>query len=237
MSIKIRAVTFDAYGTILHLKNPFERLMDQLLGIGLRVPLEAAKEAFIREMGYYKEHHLEGVDHETLLMLRHRCVGALFRDLAKNGYQTEVAADRKLEVLMNSIRFQPFDDVVPVLNWCESKGLMTGVISNWDCSLPEILEDRLNRHRFDLIMVSAIEGMDKSDPEIYHQAAKRFELSPSRILHIGDEIDNDLYSPQKAGLHAVLLDRDGRQKDANAPFLRTLTDLPLMIESQAYQRP
>jgi putative hydrolase of the HAD superfamily len=235
MAIKIQAVTFDAYGTILHLHRPFERLRDQLQGIGLGVPVEVAKEAFAHEMAYYREHHLEGADHESLLMLRYRCVEVLFGHLAGKGYKVEVPADRKLEVLMNSVRFRPFDDVMPILNWCSSRGLATGVISNWDYSLPATLDEAFDGYRFNCILVSATEGMTKSDPGIYLKAARRLGLPPSSILHVGDEIDNDLDTPRKAGFNAILLDRDGRHRSAKGPSIKALTELPLTIENGSSQ--
>ena len=233
----IQAVTLDAYGTMLHLDNPFERLRDQLQSIGLRVPLGATEEAFVHEMTHYREHHLEGADHESLLMLRHQCAEVLFGKLAEKGYRLEVPADRKLEVLMNSIRFQPFDDVVPLLNWCSSMGLATGVVSNWDYSLPFTLTDVFEGYHFDCILVSATEGITKSDPSIYLKAAQLLGLSPSRIVHVGDQIDHDLVVARKAGFNAILLDRDGRHRSTKGHSIKALTELPSTIEKSQYHHP
>jgi len=227
---KIEAVTFDAYGTLLHVYRLIERLRDELSKIGVTTPLEAVQNAFLAEVGYYKAHHLEAKDPDRLLDLRHRCAEVLFDKLAEQGYAGEVSPEKKLAVLIKGIHFKLYEDVLLVLEWCKSKGLMTGVISNWDCSLPEILNDRLDRHRFDVIMVSAIEGINKSDPAMFYRAAERLGLSPSRILHVGDEIENDLHSPQKAGWNAVLLDREGHRKGVEGPFIKSLTDLPSTIE-------
>ena len=234
---KIEAVTFDAYGTLLHVDRVIERLRDELSKIGITTPFEAVQNAFITEVGYYKAHHLEAKDLDRLLNLRHRCAEVLFDKLAEQGYACEVSPEKKLAVLIEGIHFKLYEDVLLVLEWCKSKGLMTGVISNWDCSLPEILNDRLDRHRFDVIMVSAIEGINKSDPAMFYRAAERLGLSPSRILHVGDEMENDLHSPQKAGWNAVLLDREGHRKGIEGPSIRSLTDLPSTIEEMLYHRP
>ncbi|MFH1242727.1 MAG: HAD family hydrolase [Pseudomonadota bacterium] len=226
----IQAVTFDAYGTILHLDRPFERLRDQLHGMGHRVPLEAVKEAFIHEMTYYRDHHLEAVDAERLLALRYRCAEVLFGKLAEKGYQVEASPESKLALLMNSIRFQPYDDVLPILRWCSSRGLVTGVISNWDYSLPTTLDGAIEGHGFHCILVSATEGIIKSDPDIYHRAAERLGLPASSILHIGDEIENDLNTPRKAGFNAVLLDRDGRHRGVKGLCIQGLTEFPSKVE-------
>ncbi len=235
--MRIQAVTFDAYGTILHLENPFERLKDRLHRIGLLVPLEAAEEAFIHEMSYYREHHLEGRDDRSLLSLRQRCVEVLLGKLAERGYRSAVPPDQMLELLMDSIHFRPFDDVRPVLEWCSSRGLATGVISNWDYSLPATLDRLFGGYRFDCILVSATEGIPKSDPLIYLRGAERLGFAPSRILHIGDEIENDLIVARNAGFNAILLDRDGRRRNAKGPSIRALTDLPSTVEDQAHHRP
>jgi FMN phosphatase YigB (HAD superfamily) len=47
---RIKAVTFDAYGTLLRLDRPFERLAEELHRIGLDVPMDVVTKVFVKEM-------------------------------------------------------------------------------------------------------------------------------------------------------------------------------------------
>ena len=221
----IRAVSFDAYGTLLRLDRPFERLAEGLHRIGLDVPMDLVTEVFIKEMLYYREHHLEGNNPENLLKLRLQCADVLFRLLAQEGYAAQVSRQRRLEVLMGAIRFELYEDALPALDWCLSQGLTTGVVSNWDCSLPGTLK-QICPHDFACLVVSACERVEKSDSELFVRAARCFNLPPSRIVHIGDEVDNDLYGAGQAGLRTVLLDREGAREDLAAYRIKNLGEFP-----------
>ena len=229
MNEYIKAVSFDAYGTLLHLDRPFERLVEQLNGIGLNVPLEIATKIFLQEMVYYRDHHLEGNTHENLLDLRLRCADVLFKMLEQEGYDAEVSREKRLEVLMGSIRFKVYEDALPVLDWCTAQGLTTSVISVWDCSLVTTLKEMIP-HPFSRVFVSAIEGAEKSDAGLFLKAAEAFDLPPSQIVHIGDEVESDLRGAEKAGMKAIFLDRDQAHKNIGSHRIESLEDFPGLFE-------
>jgi FMN phosphatase YigB (HAD superfamily) len=228
---QIRAVTFDAYGTLLRLDRPFERLAEELARIGLQVPLDMVTNVFLKEMAYYREHHLEGNDPENLLGLRLRCADVLFRMLAQEGYDGQISRQQRLDVLMGAIRFSPYEDALPALDWCMSRGLTLGVISVWDCSLVATLKDVVP-YPFSRIFVSAIEGMGKSDGRLFLRAAEGLDVLPSQIIHIGDEVDSDILGAEKAGMKAVLIDRDRAHRDTRPPRIETLEEFPLLFEQR-----
>jgi HAD superfamily hydrolase (TIGR01549 family) len=225
----IKAVSFDAYGTLIRLDRPFERLEKELNRIGLSVPLEIATKIFRREMAYYREHHLEGNTSENLLALRHRCADLLFRMLAQDEYDAKVSREEQLNVLMGSIRFELYEDALPVLDWCAGHGLITGVISAWDCSLINTLEN-LCPHCFAQMIVSAIEGMEKSDGGLFFKAAELLQIPASQIIHIGDEVESDLVGAKKSGITAVLLDREKAHKNIGSHRIESLEDFPSLFE-------
>jgi len=218
-------ITFDAYGTLLHLESPFELLRQQLIGYGLDAPIHVVTEAFLREMVYYRLNHMKGGDAVNLLDLRLRCAEVLFDALSEMGYPCRLNPYERLRILMDSIRFRLFADVAPVLSWCAASGLRTAVISNWDCTLPAILRELCPSHRFKAVMVSAIEGVDKSGPELFLKAGKLLELPASSILHVGDDPDHDLESAMEAGFQAALIDREGKRGSDGPGILRSLAEI------------
>src|SRR5262249_13335598 len=79
-----------------------------------------------------------------------------------------------------------FDDVRPALEFLNSRGLKLGIISNWDERLRPLLH-HLNLERFfHTIVVSSETGACKPSPAIFRQAARKLDLPPCEILHIGD---------------------------------------------------
>jgi HAD superfamily hydrolase (TIGR01549 family) len=226
---KIKAVTFDAYGTLLHLDRPFERLSEELRGIGLDVPMDVVAKVFVREMHQYRERHLAGNNPQNLLKLRHECADFLFRLLAQEGYSAGVSKNRQLEVLVRAIRFKLYEDALPVLDWCLSQGLATGVISNWDCSLGDTL-NALCHYKFSCMLVSACEGLEKPDSELFLRASSCFNLPASRIVHIGDEVENDFYGAARAGFQTILLDREGTGGQPDGNRIRNLKELPELFQ-------
>ena len=83
------------------------------------------------EMAYYREHAQEGTDAESLAELRQRCA-----ELISSGLGREVSVEK----MMAAIRFRAFADAEPALVGVRARGLRLVCVSNWDGSLPEVLE-------------------------------------------------------------------------------------------------
>ncbi len=223
----LRGITFDAYGTLVQLENPFELLWEALKRRGFDIPLEVIKDAFFQEMIYYRANHMDGKDTESLYILRKRCASLLFDSLRHRGYECCLKADELVTVLMESIRFKPFAEASSVLSWCYSRKIKTAVVSNWDCSLPGIINGLYPGNNFQAILVSAIEGFDKSGPELFVRASEELDVPAKGILHVGDDPEHDVASPLKAGCKAVLIERDdSRAEGLSKEKIRSLTELP-----------
>jgi putative hydrolase of the HAD superfamily len=112
------------------------------------------------------------------------------------------------------------DDVLPTLEGLRREGIRTAVLSNWDERLRPLLQRLQLAHYFDPIIVSCEVGTAKPDPAIFRFAAEALDLSPDRILHVGDDPSLDL-AANRAGFHAVLIDRD--HPDCALPHIHALT--------------
>ncbi|MBM3984699.1 MAG: HAD-IA family hydrolase [Planctomycetes bacterium] len=100
-------------------------------------------------------------------------------------------------------------DVPPCLDALLERGLRLGVVSNWSAHLPVLLEDLGLVRSFEVVLASAALGRSKPDPAIFREALRRLDLRPDEVLHVGDHPQNDLAGARRAGLHALLLRRDG----------------------------
>jgi REG-2-like HAD superfamily hydrolase len=120
------------------------------------------------------------------------------------------------EAFRDPASWQVFDDVVPVLSALRRSGARQAVVSNWDSSLPALL-DRLHLSSwFDAILVSHLEGMEKPRPELFLRAVERLSGTPGEALHVGDVPELDEAGARAAGIASVIVDRRGRLGAARA---------------------
>ena len=102
-----------------------------------------------------------------------------------------------------------YADVVPALDELRARGFSLAIVSNWDSSLPALLDANSLSARFDAILVSGIEGTGKPGGEIFLRACRRLGVEPEEALHVGDSREEDYEAARAAGLCALLLDRNG----------------------------
>jgi putative hydrolase of the HAD superfamily len=104
-------------------------------------------------------------------------------------------------------------------------GARLAVVSNWDSSLPALL-DRLHLTSwFDAIVVSHLEGMEKPRPELFLRAVARLNGTPGEALHVGDVPELDEAGARAAGIASVIVDRRARL-GAERTALPDLSSLP-----------
>jgi putative hydrolase of the HAD superfamily len=84
-------------------------------------------------------------------------------------------------------------------------GLRLGVVSNSDGRVEEALEAAGLRPYFDVVVDSALAGVEKPDPAIFRAALDVLGVPPSEALYVGDLYDVDVVGANAAGIPAVLL--------------------------------
>lgn len=199
-----RAVFLDALGTLVELEPPWTLLREW-------VPPDVSDQRLIAavraEMDYYKEHAHEGRDPESLADLRSRCAEFLSGKLG-----VTVSA----EELMAAVRMGPYPDAEPALRALRERGLRLVVVSNWDCSLPGVLERCGLAHLVEGAISSAEAGAIKPDPAIFGPALELAGVDASEALHVGDTPEQDLVAARAAGIRALLIDRVGGNGDISS---------------------
>ena len=197
MTPQAKAVLLDALGTLVELEPPFERLAAALGG---DVPLERAERAMRAEMGYYRAHSHEGRDAASLAELRERSARVL---------SDELGVKVPVETMMSAIRFRAYPDAAPALTELRGRGLRAVCVSNWDCSLPDVLAEVGLADALDGVVASATVGARKPEPAIFEVALDRAGCAPDEALAVGDTPEEDVAGAAAAGVRAVLIDRDG----------------------------
>jgi putative hydrolase of the HAD superfamily len=192
-----RAVFLDALGTLVELEPPWPYLR---LALGDEIPERRVITAFRAEMAYYREHSHEGRDADSLADLRARCAEVLSRELGRRVDE---------DTLMEAIRFRAYADARPALADLRRRDLSVVCVSNWDCSLPGVLERCGLDSALDGTVTSALAGARKPDPRIFEPALDLAGCRASEALHVGDTPEEDLEAARAAGIRALLLSREG----------------------------
>jgi putative hydrolase of the HAD superfamily len=187
-----RCVLLDALGTLVWLEPPWDHL-DHEAG-------EPVERAFRAEMAYYRDHSDEGRDAGSLAALRRRCAAVLSDELGR-----KVSADE----MMAAIRFRAFPDAPPALAELRGLGARIVCVSNWDYSLPEVLERVGLADGLDGVVTSAAVGARKPDPRIFVAALELAGCPAEEALHVGDTRAEDVEGAHAAGVRALLIDRSG----------------------------
>jgi len=100
-----------------------------------------------------------------------------------------------------------------------------GIISNFRAGLERYLKELRIRGYFRFVVCSAVVGLAKPDPAIFRLGAMEAGCPAERILYVGDDPWDDVEGATKAGLGAVLLDRDNWYPEFPSLRIRTLHEL------------
>jgi putative hydrolase of the HAD superfamily len=116
-----------------------------------------------------------------------------------------------------------FDDVRPVLAALRARGVATAILTNGpsDGQRRKLKATGLDQS-VDHIAIGEEIGFSKPSALAFHKVVERFPLAASETLMVGDSPELDYDAALKAGLMAVLLDRDERHQESGRSSIRTL---------------
>lgn len=177
--MNVDAVTIDAYGTLVSLRDPVPALRAALAARGHETTDDAVRAAFAAEAAYYVPRSYEGRDAATLAALRRACT-EVFLDAAGAD-----ALDVDEFPFVASLAFELVPGGRDACDDLSRAGLRLCIVSNWDIGLSE----HLQRVGLDLpIVTSAEAGAAKPDPAVFALALKRLGVAdPTRAVHVGDD--------------------------------------------------
>jgi putative hydrolase of the HAD superfamily len=182
----IDAVTVDAYGTLLTLRDPVPALAAALSKHGVDRERADVERAFRAEVVYYAANKLAARDRGALVELRRACA-AVFLEAA--GASLPVAAFEP--DFTASLVFEPLPGAVEALERLRGRGLPLALVANWDTSLRDHLRDHRLDAYFTAVVISAEVGAAKPDPKPFLLAVEALGVSPDRTVHVGDSEDDE----------------------------------------------
>jgi putative hydrolase of the HAD superfamily len=225
----VRALLLDALGTLVELEPPVEPLRRELRELGVEVSAAEAAVALRAEIAFYRAHHAEASDRVRLEDLRRRATIALREALPPAAAALPLGA--LTEALLAALRFRPFDEVPDVLRAARERGVRLVVVSNWDVSLHDVLEETGLAPLLDGVVTSAELGSAKPDGRIFARGLQTAGVAPEEAVHVGDSVEHDVAGALAAGIEPLLVIRDGTTPDAPVPpAVRTIPTLRPLLD-------
>ncbi len=104
-----------------------------------------------------------------------------------------------------------YPDVEPMLRLWQNQGIELGVLSNFDSRLYPVLSALNLDSFFTSVTISTTVGAAKPAPEIFHAALQKHGCSAEAAVHIGDSVSADYQGAKKAGMRAIIVNREQDQ--------------------------
>jgi FMN phosphatase YigB (HAD superfamily) len=177
--VELEAVTIDAYGTLITLRDPVPALRAALASRGIQHSSTDVRRAFEAEAAFYIARSHEGRDEAALAILRRDCAGVFLEAL-----DAEVDADDFAPAFVSSLTFAELPGARNACLELALAGLRLAVVSNWDIGL----HPHLGALGLDAIVVTSAEaGAPKPAPAVFELALARLGVDDAaRAVHIGD---------------------------------------------------
>ncbi len=223
----VKAVTFDAYGTIL--RNEGLMLIPRRIADdhGLSVAIDDVYRFWI-------ELYHEATQRPPFRTLREIQGQVLSRVLERFDVRGDAAPYVDLFFQVTT-KVELYPETLAVLN--ALGGVRAAIISNAD---HEHLAAWPPRLPVQFILISETVRAYKPHRRVFQTALDHLGVEPDEVLHVGDSEVDDVKGAKAAGLRVVWVNRDGRPRRPGVPApdfeIRDLTALPALLASASARR-
>jgi putative acetyltransferase len=197
----IEAILFDAGGTLIHVDG--ERFCAAAcLAYEPQAFFSAESEAAAAARSWVLRHP-GSTDAERLPLFLDRFLAALgiHSEEERRAAAGRVAAEHRRANLWSGAA----PNAGRTLGALRERGYRLGVVSNADGRVRRLLEDAGLAEHLEIVLDSALVGLEKPDPRIFLAAAERLGVPPSSCAYVGDLYEIDVVGARAAGLRAILL--------------------------------
>lgn len=192
--MELEAVTIDAYGTLVTLRDPIPALRAALAALGVERSSGDVQRAFETEVVFYVARSHEGRDEAALALLRRDCANVFLEAL-----EAELDPNEFAPAFVSSLRFVELPGARDACLELAAAELRLAVVSNWDIGLHDHLGALGLDAVVDIVVTSAEAGAPKPAPAVFELALARLGVDAARAVHIGDSAADE-EGAQAAGL-------------------------------------
>ena len=213
MASKVRAIIFDAGGTLICPAQPVGETYALFAHThGVKLSAEAINTAFIAA---FKSCSPRGKD----MVPNNGDDRVWWRQVVRQSLPESTFTDPKaFEKFFEAVylhfakpeAWEIYPEVLEVLEALRDYPVDLAVLSNWDARLNAVLDGIGLGEFLPRRFISAELGWEKPDAAIYRHVADILRLPTSSLLSVGDNPRNDIEAPKKAGWQALQIERPKR---------------------------
>ncbi|XP_068155496.1 rhythmically expressed gene 2 protein [Drosophila tropicalis] len=217
---RFRLVTFDVTDTLLHLKDPIEQYKQTANECGVQIIDTGKLELCFRRQfkNMSKDHPNFGQGPgkmgwqcwwKDLVVQTFRCVdGSIPQE------QLDTIAEHLLAIFRTRACWEHVNGAKELVERVRNAGKCVGVISNFDPSLRQVLDEMNFMNQFDFVLTSYEAGVMKPNPSIFRIPLQRLNIAPHEALHIGNKSDMDYMGARNSGWSGLLVHSAGVKDDS-----------------------
>ncbi|MGE3499438.1 MAG: HAD-IA family hydrolase [Candidatus Binatia bacterium] len=198
----VRAVLFDAVGTLIRLREPVGETYARLAGVGEPAAIGSAFANLLRARSamVFTDRRAAAVR-----AVEREWWEGLVRDVfAATGVALPDGAFPALWAhYASAAAWQAAPGAHALLETLRAAGLRTGVVSNFDHRLPAVLEALALAPLLEDVVLPADAGAAKPDSRIFALALSRLGVRAEETVYVGDDAREDVAAAQAAGMRAV----------------------------------
>lgn len=228
---RLRAVTLDATGTLLHAPRLGALYREVLQRHGLAVSADAAEVGEVvrrvwQEMACVTDGSTDrfSTHPEGARGWWRRFAERVAEHLGLEKPSPFTTAEL-FERFARPDAWEAYPDARPALAELSARGLALAVVANWDERLPRVLEGLGLAEHLDAVACSATVGYEKPDARPFLAALARLGVAPEDAAHVGDRRREDVEGAAALGMTAVLLDRGGEVAEPPEPAAAVVCSL------------
>jgi HAD superfamily hydrolase (TIGR01549 family) len=211
---QLKVLLFDLGFTLINFDGNFNKalqvsygvLTDALLKMGCQVDKEKFSAKFTETISdYYRSRDTNLIEKPIEETLRKTLAYFSIDHLTESDLQRAVEA--MYHYTESLWKIEP--DAHQVLERLKELGYRMAVISNASNTpdLNRLIDNNGLRKYFEIVVISAEEGIRKPDPRIFVNTINKLGVKPENVVMIGDTLNADILGAQKAGIRSVWITR------------------------------
>jgi putative hydrolase of the HAD superfamily len=220
----VRAVFFDAVGTLLHPAAPVAQTYRQVAARHGVVLDSAVISKRLRESFDIQEQIDSAAGWKTNEAREAERWRRIVRDTLREATDTDACFFDLWQWYSQSNAWTAHAETAMVLAELTRRGIAIGMASNFDARLAAIIDGiPALAPLAERCAISSVVGWRKPAKEFFEEVIRLAECAPEEILFVGDDPRNDLEGARAAGMQALLLDPEGKNEAAGR--IATLAEL------------
>lgn len=246
---KLSVILFDLGFTLINFEGDFHQAMkesylalaDSLIASRCQINRQDFADKFYEVISqYYRNRAVDlierPVEENLLKTLHHFSVDHLDESVLQEAV--------KAMYLYTETWWKLEPDAHETLSTLQKMGYRLGIISNASNTpdLNRLIDNHNLRQYFEVVVISAEEGIRKPDPRIFTKTLKKLGAKPECAIMVGDTLPADVLGAQNSGIKSVWITRranrpenndvlESIQPDYAIPDLTSLVSLINQIES------